>query len=234
VSGIIAPSIVNYEWTVKQTDPSFLNVSFPFRVKIEKIWFTTQVLSDGYGLWHTLNGEGGDASVDIETTERLLRLAAFKSKNSKTQHGIYDNPTDLMSVFNDAGWNGNDIDEDIKPTMWLGNPDEGIGKFGAFSTSGGVWGSAQSLRSTAVAPIDKAQATNSSWSENEYNANTYLTDVAIMNTDEMLQLFVYNADGDWTDYNDSGKVTISVAYTGIHDVEAVSATAKPWTEWWND
>jgi hypothetical protein len=233
MSGIIAPSIVNFEWTVKQTDPSFLNVSFPFRVKIEKIWFTTQAPSDGYGLWHTLNGEGGNTSVNLETTERLLRLAAFKSKNSKTQHGIYDNPTDLMAVFNDAGYN-EDIDETLKPTMWLGNPDEGIGKFGAFSTSGGIFGSTPSLRSTAVAPIDKAQATNSSWNETEYNANTYLADVAIMNTDEMLQLFVYNADGDWTDYNDLGKVTISVAYTGIHDTEAASATAKPWTAWWND
>jgi hypothetical protein len=234
MTGIIAPSIVNYDWTVKQTDPSFLNVSFPFRVKIEKIWFTTQAPSDGYGLWHTLNGESGDMSVDIETTERLLRLAAFKSKNSKTQHGQYDNPTELMSVFNDAGWNGNDIDETLKPTMWLGNPDDAAGRIGAFSTSGGVWGSAPSLRSTAVAPIDKAHATNSSWSESEYNANTYLADVAIMNTDEMLQLFVYNADGDWTDYNELGKVTISVAYTGMHDEDAASATAKTWTDWWND
>jgi hypothetical protein len=234
MSGIIAPAIVNYEWTVKQADSSFLNVSFPFRVKIEKIWFTTQVLSDGTGLWHTLNGEGGDISVDLETTERLLRLAAFKSKNSKTQHGIYDNPTDLMSVFNDAGWNGNDIDETLKPTMWLGNPDDAAGRIGAFSTSGGIYGSAPSLRSTAVAPIDKAHATNTSWNESEYNANTYLADVSIMNTDEMLQLFVYNADGDWTDYNDLGKVIISVAYTGIHDTDKASATAKPWIEWWND
>jgi hypothetical protein len=233
MTGIIAPSIVNYDWTVKQTDPSFLNVSFPFRVKIEKIWFTTQAPSDGYGLWHTLNGEGGDMSVDIETTERLLRLAAFKSKNSKTQHGIYDNPTDLMSVFNDAGYDGN-IDETLKPTMWLGNPDDAAGRIGAFSTSGGIFGSTPSLRSTASTPVDKAQATNSSWSENEYNANTYLADVAIMNTDEMLQLFVYNDDGDWTDYNDLGKVTISVAYTGIHDTEKASATAKTWTDWWND
>jgi hypothetical protein len=138
-----------------------------------------------------------------------------------------------MAVFNDAGYDG-DIDETLKPTMWLGNPDEGIGKFGAFSTSGGIFGSTPSLRSTAVAPIDKAQATNSSWNETDYNANTYLADVAIMNTDEMLQLFVYNDDGDWTDYNDLGKVTISVAYTGIHDDSAASASAKTWTDWWND
>lgn len=238
MSGIIAPSIVNYEWTVRQTDPSFLNVSFPFRVKIEKIWFTTQALSEelqGYGLWHTMDGgeEGVGVSVDIETTERLLRLAAFKTKNSKTQHGIYDDPTDVMAVFNDAGYNG-DIDETLKPTMWLGNPDDAAGRIGAFSTSGAFAGRTPSLRSTAATPVDKSSVVNTSWNESEYNANTYLADVSIMNTDEMLQLFVYNADGDWTYYNDFGKVTISVAYTGIHDVEAASATAKPWTAWWND
>lgn len=55
-----------------------------------------------------------------------------------------------------------------------------------------------------------------------------------MNTDEFLQLFVYNADGDWSGYQNEGEVTISVAYTGMHAEDAVSATAKPWTAWWND
>jgi hypothetical protein len=228
MSGIIAPSIVNYEWVVRQSDPSFLNVSFPFRVKIKSIWFTTQVnYGPTYGLWGTT--EGG--SVD-ETNERLLRLAAFKSKNSKTQHSIYDNPNDGMAVFNDAGYDG-DIDETLKPTMWLGNPDDAAGRIGAFSTNGFV-STTPSLRSTAATPIDKSSVTNSSWNESEYNANTYLADVAVMNIDEMLQLFVYAADGDWTGYENDAKVTISVAYTGMHDEEKASATAKPWTEWWND
>ena len=52
-----------------------------------------------------------------------------------------------------------------------------------------------------------------------------------MNTDEMLQLFPYAADGDWTDYENDAVVTISVAYTGVHGTEAPSASAKPWTTW---
>ena len=229
MSGIIAPSIVNYEWTVRLNDPSFLNVSFPFRVKIESIWFTTQVTSGGYGLWAYLDG----AVVDLETTTRVLALAAFKSKNSKTQHSIYQNPTDLLAVFQDTNYQYGDLNADLKPTMWLGNPDDANGRIGAFSTSG-YGGNAPSLRSTAVAPVDKSSAQNESWSEEQWNANTYLADAAIMNTDEMLQLFVYPQTGDFDGYDDDGVVTISVAYTGIHDTEKASATAKTWTDWWND
>ena len=222
MSGIIAPSIVNYRWWVKETDPSFLNVSFPFRVKIESIWFTTNVDTSDYGLWS--DGEG--SGVDLETTDRLLRLAAFKTKNSKSQHNAYDDPTDYMPVFGDS--------VEDKPTMWLGNPDDAAGRIGAFSTYGGYTGNTPSLRSTAVAPVDKDYALNNSWGGGEQGANTYLADVAIMNTDEFLQLFVYNADGDWSGYGNEGEVTISVAYTGMSNDLAVSASAKEWTAWWND
>lgn len=221
MSGIIAPSIVNYRWLVKSGDPSFLNVSFPFRVKIESIWFTTNVDYSDYGLWS--DGEG--TGVDFETTERVLRLAAFKTKNSKTQHNATDDPTDVMEVFEN---------EEGKPTMWLGNPDDAAGRIGAFSTRGGFGGHTPSLRSTAVAPMDKALTTNDNWSGEEVGANTYLADVAIMNTDEFLQLFVYNSDGDWSGYQNEGEVTISVAYTGMSNDLAVSASAKEWTAWWND
>ena len=230
MSGIIAPAIVNYEWTVRQGDPSFLNVSFPFRVKIESIWFTTQQSygANPYGLFAT-----GANMVDLETTDRVVRLAAFKSKNSKTQHNNYDNPTDLMAVFQDADYSFGNLDETLKPTMWLGNPDDAAGRIGAFAT-GGYATTAPQLRSTAAAPVDKSRATNPSWTEGEWNTNTYLADAAIMNTDEMLQLFPYAATGDWTDYENDAIVTISVAYTGIHDTEKESATAKTWTAWWND
>ena len=230
MSGITPPSIVNYEWTVRQGDPSFLNVSFPFRVKIEKIWFTTQ---QSYGATYGLFGTTGGTMVDLETTDRVLSLAAYKSKNSKTQHSNYDNPTDLMAVFQDTDYSFSNLDEDLKPTMWLGNPDDAAGRIGAFAT-GGFATQAPQLRSTAVAPVDKSHAQNTSWTEGEWNTNTYLADAAIMNTDEMLQLFPYAAAGDWTDYENDAVVTISVAYTGIHDTEAVSAPAKPWTAWWND
>jgi hypothetical protein len=229
MSGIIAPSIVNYDWTVRQSDPSYLNVSFPFRVKIESIWFTTQqVYGTTAGLW-----QGDEQTVDIETTERLLRLAAVKTKNSKTQHSQYDNPSDFMFGFEDGTWdfvpNG-----ELKPTMWLGNPDDAAGRIGAFGTQQFYGSGALDLRSTASTPVDKAHAINYSWNEAEYNANTYLTDVAIMNTDEILQMFVYSDGGDWDGYENDAKVTISVAYTGIHDTEAASASAKTWTAWWND
>lgn len=229
MSGIIPPSIINYDWTVRTNDPSYLNVSFPFRVKIEKIWFTTQqIYGPTSGLW-----QGVEETVDIETTERLLRLAAIKSKNSKTQHSSGDNPSDWTFVFDDTGYNGNG-NEELKPTLWLGNPDDAAGRFGTFSTQQ-FWGNGLlDLRSTASTPIDKAHAFNNSWSEEEYNANTYLTDVAVMNTDEILQLFVYSDGGDWSGYENDAKVTISVAYTGMAGEDISSAAPKPWTAWWND
>jgi hypothetical protein len=230
MSGIIAPSIVNYDWTVKVNDPSYLNVSFPFRVKIEKIWFTTQqVYGPTAGLW-----QGVEQTVDIETTERLLRLAAIKSKNSKTQHNAIDNPSDWMFAFENVPWDG-DVNEELKPTMWLGNPDDAAGRIGAFGTQTNWGNGALDLRSTAATPIDKAHAINYSWDTfNEWIAKTYLTDVAVMNTDEILQMFVYNDGGNWAGYEEDAKVTISVAYTGISNETAVSAPAKPWTAWWND
>jgi hypothetical protein len=229
MSGIIPPSIVNYDWTVKTSDPSYLNVSFPFRVKIESIWFTTQqVYGTTAGLW-----QGDEETVDIETTERLLRLAAVKTKNSKTQHNVLDNPSDFMFGFEDGYWDFVPNDE-LKPTMWLGNPDDAAGRIGAFGTQQYFGNNVLDLRSTASTPIDKAHAINYSWDEAEYDANTYLADVAVMNTDEFLQLFVYQDGGDWEGYEDDAKVTISVAYTGMHAEEAISAPAKPWTAWWND
>jgi hypothetical protein len=228
MSGIIAPAIVNYDWIVRTGDPSYLNVSFPFRVKIEKIWFTTQqVYGATAGLW-----QGVEETVDIETTERLLRLAAIKTKNSKTQHNALDNPTDWLFGFEDVPWDGVPNYE-LKPTMWLGNPDNDV-RIGTWATQQFFGNGNLDLRSTAATPVDKAHAINYSWDTfNEWTANTNLTDVAVMNTDEILQLFVYSDGGDWGGYEDDAKVTISVAYTGIHG-DGASAPAKPWTAWWND
>jgi len=229
MSGIIAPSIVNYDWTVKISDPSFLNVSFPFRVKIVSIWFTTQAIyGNTAGFW-----QGDETTLDIETTDRVLALAAYKAKNSKTQHSIYDNPNDILYAFEDLGYSQS-INEELKPTMWLGNPDAAAGRVGAFSADGGFFGNTLSLRSTAVTPIEKSRALNSSWSEEEWNERTYLADAAVMNTDEFLQMFVYNEAGDWDGYENDAKVTISIAYTGMSGEDAQSASVKTWTDWWND
>jgi hypothetical protein len=230
MSGIIAPSIVNYDWTVRVNDPSFLNVSFPFRVKIVSMWFTTQqIYTNTAGFW-----QGPDeTTLDIETTDRVLALAAFKMKNSKTQHSIYDNPTDMVYPFEDGSYDFVP-NEELKPTMWLGSPDDAAGRIGAFSADGGFFGNSLSLRSTAVTPIEKSRVINSSWSEEEWNERTYLADAAVMNTDELLQMFVYNQDGDWNGYEDDAKVTISIAYTGMFGEDAQSASAKTWLVWWND
>ena len=232
MSGIIAPSIVNYEWRVRTDDPSFLNVSFPFRVRLEKIWFTTQQnYGATSGLWGTTDG----GTVDIETTERQLSLSVIKTKNTKTQYSQYDNPTEYMYVFERIVCD-DIVDETLKPTMWLGNPDDAAGKIGAFSSASGIVGNQLSLRSTAVTPVDKSYAYNTSWGWDEalFNERAYLADVAVMNTDEFLQIFPYASDGDWTGYEDDAIVTISIAYSGMFGEEAVSASTKPWTAWWND
>jgi hypothetical protein len=229
MSGIIAPSIVNYDWTVKVNDPSFLNVSFPFRVKIVSMWFTTQqVYTETAGFW-----QGDGTTLDVETTDRVLALAAFKTKNSKTQHSIYDNPTELVYPFENIDYDQS-VNEELKPTMWLGSPDDAAGRVGAWATDGGFFGNNLNLRSTAVSPIEKSRVLNSSWSEEEWNERTYLADAAVMNTDEFIQMFVYNAGGDWDGYDNDAKVTISIAYTGMFGEDTQSASAKTWLEWWND
>lgn len=230
MSGIIAPAIVNYDWVVKTSDPSYLNVSFPFRVRIESIWFTTnQIYNDSAGLW-----EMGDGSVNMSTTERQLSLCAIKSKNAQKQWTPTENPTDFLFMFGDATWN-NEPSVLAKPTMWLGNPDDADGNLGAFGTQPYWGGGRLDLRSTAKTPVEKSHTFNSNWNdENEWNAKTYLADAAIMNTDEILQLFVFDSGGDWSGYLNNGSVTISVAYTGIHDTEKESAPVKPWFPWWDD
>jgi hypothetical protein len=226
MSGIIPPSIINYEWTVKQYDNSFLNVSFPFRVNITSLWFTTQTL------WN--ENDGLDEGVDIDGSQRTLKLAAVKTKNSKTQHSVYDPPTDITWGFSEFIY-GDGPDESAKPTMWLGNPDDApTDSLGAFSTGSGNNYWTLSRRSTAKSLVETNNFYNLDWNENEYNANTYVADVAMMNTDEMLQLFVYNSNGNWDDYENDAKVTISIAYTGAWAENQASATPKVWTEWWND
>jgi hypothetical protein len=226
MSGIIPPSIINYEWTVKKDDASFLNVSFPFRVKIKEIWFTTQQLWNGT--------DGLDEGNNIDGSDRELKLAAIKAKNSKQQWSVYDPPTDYTWGFSPFIY-GDGPNDDLKPTMWLGNPDDApTNSLGAWATGGfeNYW--SLSRRSTSANLVEANNFYNSDWNENEYNAQTYVADVAVMNTDEMLQLFVYNSNGNFDDYENDAKVTISISYTGVADERAVSATPKVWTEWWND
>lgn len=226
MSGIIPPSIVNYDWTVKINDPSYLNISFPFRVKIESIWFTTQkIYGPTNGFYEGVN--------DIQDTVRELKLAAVKTKNTRIQHDAHDNPTEYTYVFSPFIYD-TQLDESLKPTMWLGDPDDATDNLGAWATGSAGFGDySLNQRSTAKTPLATNTFFNSEWNQNEYNAQRYDADVAVMNTDEFLQLFVYNSGGDWTDYNSDAKVTISVAYTGMSNQDAISDTAKPFDEWWN-
>lgn len=226
MSGVIPPSIINYDWTVRVNDNSFLNVSFPFRVKLLSIWFTTQKIWNGTdGLYQGTN---------IGDTERTLKLAAVKTKHSKQQWSVYDPPTDWTWGFSPFVYD-NGPDESLKPTMWLGNPDDApTNSLGTWATGGvaNYWQLSQ--RSTDSSLVATNNFTNDDWNQNEYNAHTYVADVAVMNTDEMLQLFVYNSNGDWSGYDNDAKVTISIAYTGMWYEDMASTTPKQWTDWWYD
>jgi hypothetical protein len=226
MSGIIAPSIVNYDWTVKINDPSYLNVSFPFRVKIQSIWFTAH---RNYGETNGLY----EGVPDAQDTLRELKLCAVKTKNTRVQHDAHDNPTEHSYVFSPFIYNDS-LDESLKPTMWLGDPDDADGNLGAWATGSSAGGDyVLNQRSTAKAPLATNTFTNSEWDESEFNARKYDADIAVMNTDEFLQLFIYNFAGDWTDYANDAKVTISIAYTGMHNEYAISDTVKPFDAWWN-
>lgn len=232
MSGIIPPSILNYKWQVRAEDPSFLNVSFPFRVKIESIWFTTNNIYNGEnGLWEGVEG-------DIMETDRTLKLCAIKSKNAANPVDNYDSPTDFGFFFGGTDTYGSFPDESLKPTMWLGNPDDAEGRIGAFSV-GTFFTYAPSLRSTAASSPKKDSPQNLSmfntaWSEAEWNERKYKTDMSIMNVDEMLQVFVYTSSGGWAGYLNDAFVDIHVSYTGMWDESAISAPAREFTTWWED
>lgn len=225
MSGIIPPSIVTYDLPVDLSSFRYISVSFPFRVKIEKIWFTgDQTLFNGVGDFY------GD---------RELKLAAFKVKNTKTQHDPVDAPSDGTNFFGTLTEKPYIMqpDETLKPTMWLGNPDSRPA--GQVVQVAGLGGGYVFRSTTKSAPEidDPANVgwTNGGWSEEEFNLYSYKTDLSIMNTDEMLGMFVYNSAGDWGDYvNGSAYVTIHVAYSGAAFQDAQSAPVSPWTPWIED
>lgn len=226
MSGIIPPSIVTYSYVVDRNWSNYVNVSFPFRTQIEKIWFTgdTKLFSDD----------------DQFGTERGLKLAAIKSRNPKNPVDQYDYPSDWNNFFGSGeGESGfwMDADEDLKPTMWIGNPDERpegeAVQFAGFD----FWGAG--FRSTAKgAPAVDSDAngwwTNWRWDENEYNERRYKSDLSIMNPDEILTLMVYDYTGDWSNYGGDALVTIHVAYTGLSEVGSDAAGNAPWYDWWYD
>lgn len=228
MSGVIPPSILTYEFPFRLNNQDFITVAFPFSVRIEKIWFTgTDDLYDGVaGDWF----EAG----------RGIKLAAWKSKNTKVQHDPLDSPSDMTAFF------GCDVskpylsipDEALKPTMWLGNPDDGVegsetNHVSFFSTQFGFRSSAKG----APALNDPANTgwANPNWDELEFNEYSYKTDLSIMQIDEMLNIFPYNYTGNWDNYTDGiALLQIHVAYTGVWVPDQATAPEGAWTAWWND
>jgi hypothetical protein len=58
--------------------------------------------------------------------------------------------------------------------------------------------------------------------------------MAILNPDEIISLFVYSNDGDWTDYDGEATVTVHVAYSGVSETVEKEDPKTPWSAWWND
>lgn len=228
MSGLIPPSIVTYQYVVNRNWSNYVNVSFPFRVQIDKVWFSgdTKLFSDS-------NQFG---------TNRGLKLAAIKSRNPKNPVDQYDVPSDWNNFFgtnsnNDRAGYWENADESLKPTMWIGNPDdrpEGQAvQFAGFD----FWGAG--FRSTAKgAPEVDSNSNgfwyNNSWNEDEYYARRYQSDLSIMNPDEMLTCMVYNYAGNWDDYQGDAVVTIHISYTGISSAKTDAAGNAPWYDWWYD
>lgn len=229
MSGITPPSIVTYTMPFSLNSDNFTVVAFPFRVKIEKIWFTANQ--------YIFNGVSGDRFE----AERQLKLAAWKSKNTNIQMNNYDNPSDGTAFFGSDPSKPYFItpDETLKPTLWLGNQDDRPSGQIAQNT-GIIWSNIMSFRSTAKSAIafndpKNVGWNNPSWNEEEWAANTYKTDLAVMDTDEMLSVFVYNSDGNWDGYVDNdADITIHVSYTGMWNPEKQSAPTPQWNAWWND
>lgn len=233
MSGIIAPSIVTYQYTVSNTFDTYVNVSFPFRVRITDIWFT--------GDRQLLGGTPGSGTV-FDSSFRVLKLSALKAKSPKVVLSSYDTPSDWAAFFGVVNAEtDNFYDDDLKPTIWLGLPDDATADVLKDSTTqflGQPFYDAGFRSSTGQAPaygsVKNPYFTNNGWNEGQYLQHRYKTDMSVMNPDEILSLFVFNDGGDWTDYSGEGVATIHIAYTGVGAGVEPGATKTPWSDWWYD
>jgi hypothetical protein len=201
MSGIIPPSILALNYAVDGDFKKYVNISFPFRVQIDKIWFTAD---DG------LSGEADNE--DPWTAERVLRLGAVKTRNARETGGA-------VSDFN---WVWGDMADNNKPTCWFGNPDFRDDETGAGTGNNATDQQVQYddfndtvavYRSTAKS-LPSVDAMDS-WF-NYDNGASYKTDLSVMNEDEFLSVFVYSDGGNWDEYTPySGTATIFVSYTGV-------------------
>jgi hypothetical protein len=236
MSGIIAPSIVTYDYKVGELNNSFINVSFPFKVQIEGIWFTADR--------RMLNGTyDGDL---FEDAGRTLILSAQKSKSPRIVLSNIDEPTDWAPFFGyDEPETQTDVvygSDEFKPTIWVGLPEDApAGMFKDATTqyiNNNIDNSPAFRSSTGFAPaLDDDHNPywgNNGWSSGQFAANKYKTNMAILNPDEIISLFVYSNDGDWTDYDGEATVTVHVAYSGVSETVEKEDPKTPWSAWWND
>jgi hypothetical protein len=236
--GIIPPSIVTYQYTVSNTYDTYVNVSFPFKVKISEVWFT--------GDAKLLGGNPPEGEDDVfEDSFRILSLAAVKSKSPKTVLSSYDAPSDWAPFFGTADPESQttvaSADSSLKPSMWLGIPDDATAAQLKNSTTHfpGVPIYGAGFRSSSATPPSLNDATNpywanDDWSSGEFAQNKYKTEMGVMNPDEILTLFLYDEDGDWTDYEGDGLATIHIAYEGVALSIEAEAIKTPWNTWWYD
>ena len=222
MSGIIPPSILTLQYSPDASFRRYVNLSFPYRVKIENVWFTADDALSGAGP----NNDGGQNAWVLE---RTLRLGAVKQRNSKRPTSTGDGPSDVNLVWApDFNWYGasNGLILNDKPSIWFGNPDTRIEVADENSETSEQevqydnWWDTDVLYRSTVRPVpsmDKMSSWfNYGWDEAEFNANGYKTDLSVMNPDEFMSLFLYADGGDWSNYADqSGLATIFVQYSGV-------------------
>lgn len=231
MSGAVAPQILTLSHIVDVDFNKYVNLSFPFRAKIGKIWFTADDRLSG-----------GDL-----TLLREARLGAVKTHNAKYSG---DDASDWALFFggSDARYTS---DETLKPYMWLGDPNdrpEGqviqydntlsndvnwrstIATPAPASTPNALFASSSRPYAHVDAVFAAADADNPYWDNwgwsttGEWNQKKYKTDQSILNQDEFLSLFIYSDGGDWTAYDGTAPVTIFVEYTAAPGPDDSSPT----------
>lgn len=215
MSGITPPSILTMQYEVDTYFKKYVNLSFPFRIKIESIWFTADDALSG-------RGDNNDGGYNPKTLNRVLRLGGVKTRNA-LRGGSGDYPTDYNITWNE--W-GNGLWDESKPSIWFGNPDDrdnvddGDPETPEQVVQYDNWWDTRSVYRSTARPLPSLEVmgewNNYGWDNAEYQANKYKTDLSIMNPDEVLSLFCYPDGGDWGDYtNNSGLASIFVQYAGI-------------------
>jgi hypothetical protein len=204
----------------------YVNLAFPYRIKIEHIWFTAD------------DSLSGDNVGDNYSLERVLRLGAVKHRNAATAgQAASDKNLCWASGFNWYGPSTSLTTED-KPSIWFGNPDmrDGVEDSDPETPEQEVqyddWWDTEIVFRSTVRPLPTPEKMsywyNYAWDEPMFNNQKYKTDLSVMNPDEVLSLFVYQDGGNWADYaSESGIATIFVAYTGVGGSPA-SAPTRIW------